>query len=75
MSEPEESRLHTDVPPGGPEEDKDDSLCVSQSPVIKYHGVKSRWNRRYSNTSYHGTPTTSSPVDVEHKRSASAGEK
>ncbi|ODN04012.1 Modifier of mdg4 [Orchesella cincta] len=45
-----------------------------KTPVIKYQGIKSRWRRRYSNTSFHGTPSKNSSDTCEQKRSASAGE-
>ncbi|CAL8126456.1 unnamed protein product [Orchesella dallaii] len=47
---------------------------TSKTAVIKYQGVKSRWRRRYSNTSFHGTPSKNSSNVCEQKRSASAGE-
>jgi hypothetical protein len=52
----------------------DERTIVSQSPVIKYHGIKARWTRRYSNTSFPGAPRAPTTTVKEHKRSASAGE-
>lgn len=53
--------------------EQDERHIVSHSPVIKYHGIKQRWTRRYSNTSFPGVSTNASSSFKEHKRSASAG--
>lgn len=78
--EESEDELHIDENATGRNKDEDDEVTVTSgtaksSQVIKYHGVKSRLARRYSNTSYHGTTacSTSSDTVPENRRSASAG--